>query len=228
MLSCINSGEGCIKLWSSFVPFRTSGISGLLSPSTSWQVQFREVDHFGPRLLFCLPSWSLNSWLLLTLVVQSLEALQRVKQPRLMAKREIKDESRAVNALPKCLQSHSEEQDNKVVPVHRVHCGLCCAIALYLTAAPSEESRDFGPRKVSWLLCRAQSCSCRASFCHPPARAEFLRTPSAAYLPHFRGDELLLIALFKWAKRTRRSPRKLWVRLRQVVVIHHHMSVISY
>lgn len=229
MLSCINNGEDCIKLWSKSVPFRTTGTSELLSPLTSWQVQFREVYHFGLSILFFLPSRSLNSWLLFILVVEFLEALQRVKKSRpLVAKHERKDEFRTVNALPKCLQTHSGGQETVPFPCIQPGDMLCCAIALYLTAVSQQESRDLTPEMPPDYCCRAWGCSCRANFCHPSPGAEFLRTLSAAYQPHFRGDELLLIALFKWAKHTRRSLVKFWLRLRQVVLIHHHVSVISY
>lgn len=201
-----------------------TGISELLSPLTSWQVQFREVYHFGPNILF-LPSQSLNIWLLLILVVKSLEALQKVKKSRpLVAKRETKDEYRTVNVLPKCLQPHSDEQESGPFSLH----SSWTRALLCLTAAPQQESRDLAPDMPPDYCCRAQGCSCRANFCHPSPGAEFLRTLSAAYQPHFRSDELRLIALFKWAKHTRRILVKLWLRLRQVVVIHHHVSVISY
>lgn len=107
---------------------------------------------------------------------------------------------------------------------------LLCYSPVSYSSPLSRRAGDFGPWNASWLLscCRARGCSCGASLCHLSPGAELLRTLSAAYQPHFRGDELLLIALFKWAKHTRRSCVKLWHRLRQVVVIDHHVSVISY
>lgn len=128
------------------------------------------MHHFGSRLLFCLLSWSLNRWLSLILVVESLEALQRVKKSRpLVAKCETKDEPRTVKALPKCLQSHSEEQEGEVVPFHRVHPGdrLCCAIALYLTAAPSAGEQGLWPLKC--LL----TAPAEPTFAIPPQQLSF-------------------------------------------------------
>lgn len=173
----------------------------MLSHLTSWQVQFREVYHFGPSVLFFLPSWSLKSWLLLILVTESLEVLQSVKKSRpLVAKNETKHESRTVNVLPKCLQSHSEEQKSGPFCLHSSwrQALLCYSPVSYSSPVSlSSRARTLTPEMPPDSCCTARGCSCRANFCHPSPGAEFLRTISAAYQPHFRGDELLLIALFK-------------------------------
>ena len=144
--------------------------------------------------------------------------------------KQIKGESKMVNLLLKSLQSRVKEQENKVVRFHWVHPGdrLCCAIPLWLNRLPQRDSR--GPwalRRLPDYCCWPQGCSCKAKLCRPSPGAEFLRTLSAAYQPLFKGDELLLTVLFKWAKQTRRHCARLWHWSRRAVVIHRHVSVIS-
>lgn len=212
---------------------RTSGIRGSLSPFTAWLVQSREAYHFGPSLFFWLPSWSLNSWLLLILVVESFEALENVKKSRpLISKYETNK-----TASPEWWTS-SRSACNPVRKSRRVKWSLFTEFILETGSAvlfprilqrlPQHDSRGLWSLKcLPDYCCWPRGCSCRAKLCHPSPGAEFLRMLSAAYQPLFWGDELLLIVLFKWVKQTKRSCVRLWHWLRCAVVIHCHVSVIS-
>lgn len=155
--------------------------------------------------------WFYDSWLL------------NVKQQ--------KGESRMLNIFPKCPQSCVTEQEVKWSLFTEFILETSSAVLFILISQqlPQHDSRRPWPLKcLPGSCCWPRGLSCRAKLCRPSPAVDFLRTLSDAYQPLFRGDELLLIVLFKWAKQTRRSCVRFWHWLRRTIVIHCHVSVITY
>lgn len=196
--------------------FRTSGIRGLLSPSTSWPTQSRTAYHFGPSLFFW-SSWSLKMFM------NKFTYSSRPLVAKCQTNKRWVQNGVPPPEVPAILW---KREWSKPVSFHWVHPGdrIWCAVPLYLTLIPPiQQQGTLTPEMPSRLLLLTSGLLMQSQ-----TSLSFPRSWAAAYQPLFRGDELLLIVLFKWAKQIRRNCVRVWHWLRCVVVIYHHVSVISY